>query len=86
MSCGLLPVWQAGTRATLVVVTHELESAFRIADRITVLDEGEILIIGSVEEVRDSPNERVQDLLQRRFAEEELDPEAYLARLTGEGP
>lgn len=74
------------TGMTLVVVTHELDSAFRIADRITVLDEGEILIIGSVEEVRDSPNERVQDLLQRRFAEEELDPEAYLARLTGEGP
>jgi phospholipid/cholesterol/gamma-HCH transport system ATP-binding protein len=74
------------TGMTLLVVTHELDSAFRIADRITVLDEGEILIIGSVDEVRGSPNERVQDLLQRRFAEEELDPEAYLARLTGEGP
>jgi len=74
------------TGMTLVVVTHELDSAFRIADRITVLDKGEILIIGSVEEVRNCDNERVQDLLQRRFAEEELDPEAYLARLTGEGP
>jgi len=74
------------TGMTLVVVTHELESAFRIADRITVLDKGEILIIGTVDEVRSCSNERVQDLLQRRFAEEELDPEAYLARLTGEGP
>jgi phospholipid/cholesterol/gamma-HCH transport system ATP-binding protein len=74
------------TGMTLVVVTHELESAFRIADRITVLDKGEILIIGSVEEVQNCDNERVQDLLQRRFAEEELDPEAYLARLTGETP
>ena len=26
------------TGVTIVVVTHELESAFRIADRITVLD------------------------------------------------
>jgi phospholipid/cholesterol/gamma-HCH transport system ATP-binding protein len=77
---------RAATGVTIVVVTHELESAFRIADRITVLDEGEILIIGSVEEVQACDNERVQDLLQRRFAEEDLDPDAYLARLTGEGP
>ncbi len=33
---------------TVVVVTHELESAFKIADRITVLDKGEILFIGTV--------------------------------------
>jgi phospholipid/cholesterol/gamma-HCH transport system ATP-binding protein len=77
---------RAATGVTIVVVTHELESAFRIADRITVLDQGEILIIGSVEEVQACDNERVQDLLQRRFAEEDLDPDAYLARLTGEGP
>jgi phospholipid/cholesterol/gamma-HCH transport system ATP-binding protein len=72
------------TGMTIVVVTHELDSAFRIADRITVLDQGEILIIGSVDEVRGCDNVRVQDLLQRRFAEEDLDPEAYLARLVGE--
>jgi len=70
---------------TIVVVTHELESAFRIADRITVLDRGEILVVGSVAEVRESPNPRIQNLLQRRFEEEEVDPEAYLAQLTGEG-
>jgi phospholipid/cholesterol/gamma-HCH transport system ATP-binding protein len=67
---------------TIVVVTHELESAFRIADRITVLDAGAILTIGSVEAVQNSDNERVQDLLQRRFDEEDVDPDAYLARLT----
>ena len=49
-----------------------------------MLDKGEILIIGSVDEVRHCDNERVQDLLQRRFAEEEVDPEEYLRRLTGE--
>ncbi len=69
---------------TIVVVTHELESAFRIADRITVLDKGHVLLIGSVEEVRASTNTRIQDLLQRRFEEETLDPDEYLARLTGE--
>lgn len=69
---------------TIVVVTHELESAFRIADRITVLDKGDILTIGTVEEVRASNNQRIQDLLNRHFEEEILDPDAYLARLTGE--
>ncbi|MDH3771250.1 MAG: ABC transporter ATP-binding protein [Nitrospirota bacterium] len=69
---------------TIVVVTHELESAFRIADRITVLDKGDILTIGSVDEVRASDNKRIQDLLNRHFEEEILDPDAYLARLTGE--
>ena len=29
---------------TIVVVTHELESAFKIADTITVLDQGYILL------------------------------------------
>jgi len=70
---------------TIVVVTHELESAFRIADRITVLDRGEILVVGSIAQVRESPNPRIQNLLHRRFEEEEIDPDAYLARLTGEG-
>lgn len=70
---------------TIVVVTHELDSAFRIADRITMLDKGHILTIGTVEEVRNSDNERIQHLLNRCFEEEVLDPDAYLARLVGEG-
>ncbi len=69
---------------TIVVVTHELESAFRIADRITVLDKGDILTIGTVDEVRASDNRRIQDLLNRHFEEEILDPDEYMARLTGE--
>jgi len=71
---------------TVVVVTHELESAFAIADRITMLDRGNILTVGTVEEVRSSENERVQHLLNRCFEEEVLDADAYLARLFGESP
>ncbi len=71
---------------TIVVVTHELDSAFRIADRITVLDQGHILITGTVDEVKNCEDERVQDLLNRRFEEEELNADAYLRRLTGGGP
>lgn len=69
---------------SMVVVTHELESAFKIADRITVLDQGHILMSDSVAAVRNSDNERIQNLLNRRPREEQVDPEAYLARLTGE--
>jgi len=35
---------------SIVVVTHELESAFKIADRITVLDRGDILDKVNVDE------------------------------------
>lgn len=68
---------------TVVIVTHQLESAFKIADRMVVLDSGKILVTGTIEEVRNSPNERVQQLLNRRVDVDELDPEAYLKRLTG---
>jgi phospholipid/cholesterol/gamma-HCH transport system ATP-binding protein len=71
-------------RMTIVVVTHELESAFKIADTITVLDQGEILLTGTVAEVRASANERIQDLLNRRPRELQVDADAYLRRLTGE--
>ena len=68
---------------TIVVVTHELESAFGIADRIVVLDQGAILVTGTVDEVRNSDNPRVQDLLNRRPRDEQVDAEQYLRRLTG---
>jgi phospholipid/cholesterol/gamma-HCH transport system ATP-binding protein len=68
---------------TIVVVTHELESAFGIADRILVLDQGRVLVTGTVEEVRNTDHARVQDLLNRRPRNEPVDAEAYLRRLTG---
>ncbi len=67
---------------TIVVVTHELDSAFKIADRITVLDRGKILCIGTVDEVKNSNNDRVQDLINRRPSSTEIDDEDYLRRLT----
>ena len=70
-------------KMTIVVVTHELESAFKIADRITVLDHGYILMTGTVDEVRASDNERIQSLLNRRPGNEEIHADEYLRRLTG---
>ena len=67
---------------TIVVVTHELDSAFTIADRITVLDRGNILTVGSVDEVRNSDNDRVQALLTRQMEDVVLDVDKYMRRLT----
>jgi phospholipid/cholesterol/gamma-HCH transport system ATP-binding protein len=71
-------------RMTIVVVTHELESAFKIADTITVLDQGDNLMTGTVDDVRRADNERIQDLLNRRPREIQVDADAYLKRLTEE--
>lgn len=71
-------------RTTIVVVTHDLDSAFKIADRITVLDKGKILQIGSIAEIKNSTNERTQNLLNRRIHQEVFNSEAYVRRLCGE--
>ncbi len=69
---------------TIVVVTHELASAFQIADRITVLDQGRVLAVDTVEGIRNSNVERIQNLLNRRAELPSTDSDAYLRRLTGE--
>ena len=69
---------------TIVVITHELESAFGIADRITVLDDGRILTVDTVEGLRNCTDARVQYLLNRRREIVEADAWEYMRRLTGE--
>jgi phospholipid/cholesterol/gamma-HCH transport system ATP-binding protein len=69
-------------RMTIVVVTHVLESAVKIADRITVLDAGRVIADGPVTEIRDHPSEQVQDLFLRRPRQVEVNADEYLRRLT----
>ncbi|MHA1566337.1 MAG: ABC transporter ATP-binding protein, partial [Alphaproteobacteria bacterium] len=71
---------------TIVVVTHEVESAFKIADRIVILDQGRVLAIDTVKAIRTSKNQRVRNLLNRVAEEEKIEPAEYLRRLTGEAP
>ncbi len=68
---------------TIVVVTHEVESAFKIADRIAILDQGRVLAVDSVKAIRSSRNQRIQNLLNRVAEEEQIEPAEYLRRLTG---
>src|SRR5690348_4115937 len=50
---------------TVVVVTHELPSAFRIADRIAMLYQGSFSSVGTKDELRASQNPRVRQFLDR---------------------
>ncbi|MCG8380364.1 MAG: ATP-binding cassette domain-containing protein [Proteobacteria bacterium] len=67
---------------TIVVVTHELESAFKIADRITVIDKGKQIMTGNKEEIKDSDDPRIINMLQRRAANETINADDYLNKLT----
>lgn len=60
---------QAAYQITIVVVTHELASAFLIADRMCMIDEGKILAVGTVDEIRRNPDSRVQQFIRREADE-----------------
>ena len=94
-SAGLDPIIAAGLdqlilnlkkayAITIVVVTHELPSAWLIADRLLIVDRGHIVALGSREEIRASEHPRVRQFLDRvpePEVSEELD---YLQMLTGD--
>ena len=69
-------------KMTIIVVTHELESAFAIADRIAILGEGKLIQIGTPEEIKNSQDDRVMDLLNRTPRENNMDKDEHLSRLT----
>jgi len=50
---------------TVVVVTHELASAFRIADRIAMLYQGSFLAVGTKDEIGASQNPHIRQFLDR---------------------
>jgi len=95
-SAGLDPIIAAGIdhlivqvkkafRMTIIVVTHELASAFLIADQMILVDKGNIVAHGTPEEMRSSTQPRVRQFLDR-VAEPEVSQELdYLQMLTG-GP
>jgi phospholipid/cholesterol/gamma-HCH transport system ATP-binding protein len=48
---------------TSVVVTHEMDSAFRIADRMVLLDRGKFIISGTADEMRNSTDSLVRQFV-----------------------
>jgi phospholipid/cholesterol/gamma-HCH transport system ATP-binding protein len=61
---------------TMVVVTHELASAFRIADRVAMLYQGSLIAVGTKEEFQSSTHPRV-----RQFLDRVPDPRAETSRV-----
>src|SRR5437588_4665297 len=92
-SAGLDPIIAAGVdelilelkkafHMTIVVVTHELASAFLIADRMVLIEKGNIVASGSREEMRSSAHPRVRQFLDRIAEPEVLQEADYLQMLT----
>lgn len=52
---------------TSIVVTHDRELGFGIADRMAMMHEGQILQVGKPEEIRQSENPQIQKFLNAAF-------------------
>jgi len=94
-SAGLDPVTAAGLdelilklrnvfRMTIVVVTHELPSVFMIADYIIMLDAGNVLFSGTLEELRASENPRIKMFLERQPEQEVYSPDDFFRVIAGD--
>lgn len=94
-SAGLDPIIGAGIdnlilklkqafHMTIVLVTHELASAFLLAERMAMLDQGHILFVGTPDEFRACDIPRVRQFLDRQADQESQDVEQYLQSLTEE--
>lgn len=51
-------------QVTSIAITHDMVSAYRIADRIAMLYQGKIIEVGTPEEIKSSPNEIVQQFIR----------------------
>ena len=49
---------------TSVVVTHNMESVFRVADRVAMLYQGKLLEVGTKQQIKNSKNEIVQQFIK----------------------
>jgi phospholipid/cholesterol/gamma-HCH transport system ATP-binding protein len=94
-SAGLDPVTAAGLdelilklknvfRMTIVVVTHELASVFTIADYVVMLDYGEVIFSGDLDELKASDHPRIRMFLERRPEKEAYSPEDYFRMIAGD--
>lgn len=66
---------------TMIVVTHDIPSAFTIADRMVLMLDGKVFARGEPEVVRTHPDARVQDFIHRALPRDEdrrLDITDYL--------
>jgi phospholipid/cholesterol/gamma-HCH transport system ATP-binding protein len=63
---GLIRDLQHELNITSVIVTHDINSAYRVGDRMTMLHEGKIIYSGTPEETRSTENEIVRQFIEGR--------------------
>lgn len=63
---------QSGLGHTSVVVTHDMNSAYKIADRIIMLHQGKIIADGDADHIRDHPHPIVQQFINGQVSDEDL--------------
>ena len=51
---------------TSIAITHDMKSAYKIADRIAMLFQGKIIEVGTPEEIKNSSHPIVQQFIQGR--------------------
>ena len=61
-----------GLGHTSIVVTHDMTSAYKIADRIIMLHEGKIIADGDAEHIRNHPHPQVQQFINGRVSDDDL--------------
>lgn len=95
-SAGLDPIVAAGLdeliiklkkalKMTIIVVTHEMESMYEIADQVVMLHEGKVIFTGGPEEFKVCEHPRVRQFIERRadhYDEDEIG--RYARALTSE--
>lgn len=63
---------QKELKVTSVVVTHDMKSAYKIADRIIMFHKGRIIADGNADYIRSHPNDIVQQFIHGKIGEAEL--------------
>jgi phospholipid/cholesterol/gamma-HCH transport system ATP-binding protein len=63
---------QSQMHVTSVVVTHDMNSALKVADRLVMLYEGKLIFDGTPDEIRNTKNEIVKRFVLGEASEEEL--------------
>ncbi|MHC4834458.1 MAG: ABC transporter ATP-binding protein [Planctomycetota bacterium] len=59
-------------KGTSVVVTHDMKSAYKVADRIVMLYNGRIIADGNADDIRNHPHDTVQQFIHGRIGDAEL--------------
>ncbi|KPJ70214.1 ABC transporter [candidate division WOR-1 bacterium DG_54_3] len=62
----LINLMKKELKVTSVVITHDMVSSYKVADRMAMLHEGKIVLTGTPEEIKNSGNQVIQQFIHGR--------------------